>query len=137
MYVFFLYFPRYARFAPNLPGVMNGKVPTEKGKVRPGSFSGFKPFQATEDTCVAQLPTREQALKSASTARVLSNVDRTEEFLGTISSKMFAETEVWRVYEKFREDLAKVEEEIVERNKNLEIPYTVLQPSKIPSGIAV
>ena len=52
-------------------------------------------------------------------------------------SWLFGEEKVREIYEKFRKELHEVENQILERNKALEIPYTVLQPSKIPAGIAI
>ena len=50
---------------------------------------------------------------------------------------MFAETEAAKeTPDIFKRRLAQIENEIEERNKDLDIPYTVLQPSKITCGIA-
>ena len=58
-------------------------------------------------------------------------------YLNVTPSWLFGEEKVREIYEKFRKELHEVENQIVERNKALEIPYTVLQPSKIPAGIAI
>ena len=83
------------------------------------------------------LPTRKQAYIAAATARVLSRYSDDEVYLNVTPSWLFGEEKVRDIYEKFRKDLHEVENQIVERNKALEIPYTVLQPSKIPAGIAI
>ena len=83
------------------------------------------------------LPTRKQALISASTAKVLSHYAEDEVYLGQTSCMMFGEAEVQLVYKQLRESLVKAEEEMVARNKGLSIPYTVLLPSKIPTGISI
>ena len=83
------------------------------------------------------LPTRKQAYIAAATARVLSRYSEDEVYLNVTPSWLFGEEMVRDIYEKFRKELHEVENQIVERNKTLEIPYTVLQPSKIPAGIAI
>ena len=112
------------------------------------------------------LPTRRQAYIAAATARVLSRYSDDEVYLNqylfqkiyfktlkiwylcyfnhisqvylnVTPSWLFGEERVREIYEKFRKELHEVENQIVERNKALEIPYTVLQPSKIPAGIAI
>ena len=41
------------------------------------------------------------------------------------------------MFERFRKKLDDIEAELVERNKDLKVPYDILLPSKIPAGIAV
>ena len=50
---------------------------------------------------------------------------------------MFVEEEPREVFNKFVEKLDEIEEEIKSRNQELDIPYTVLQPSRIPAGVTV
>ena len=47
------------------------------------------------------------------------------------------EEEAGEVVERFRGRLREIEGEIEERNAALAIPYTVLLPSRIPTGTAV
>ena len=83
------------------------------------------------------LPTRRQAYIAAATAKVLSHYSEHEVYLPEIPSWLFGEEWVRGVYEKFRKKLLELENEIEKRNETLEIPYTVLQPSKIPAGITI
>ena len=83
------------------------------------------------------LPTRKQAFIAAATMKVLSTYSVDEVYLNATPSWLFGEKRVIDIYEKFRKNLREVENWIEERNKALEIPYTVLQPSKIPAGIAI
>ena len=83
------------------------------------------------------LPTRKQAFIGAATARVLSTYSLDEVYLNATPSWLFGEKEVIDIYVKFRKNLGEVEHQIRERNKALEIPYTILQPSQIPAGIAI
>jgi len=41
------------------------------------------------------------------------------------------------VFRRFCKNLDDIEAQIIGRNKELKVPYTVLLPSKIPAGIAV
>ena len=50
---------------------------------------------------------------------------------------MFVKEKTREVFEKFVVKLDKIEDEIKSRNKKLDIPYSVLQPSKIPAGVSV
>ena len=50
---------------------------------------------------------------------------------------MFLNVETRKVFEKFVVKLDKIEEEIKSRNMQLDIPYSVLQPSRIPAGVSV
>ena len=50
---------------------------------------------------------------------------------------MFVDNDARVVFDKFSERLVEIEGEIKERNQVIEVPYTVLLPSKIPNGISV
>ena len=50
---------------------------------------------------------------------------------------LFNEEEVKIAFLTFQHRLHKIEEQIEERNSRLAVPYTVLLPSRIPSGIAI
>ena len=50
---------------------------------------------------------------------------------------LFTEEEVDMVFKNYQSKLQKLEDEIEERNKNLEIPYCVLLPSRIPFGLSI
>ena len=78
-----------------------------------------------------------QAFIAAATMKVLSTYSVDEVYLNATPSWLFGEKRVIDIYEKFRKNLREVENWMEERNKALEIPYTVLQPSKIPAGIAI
>jgi len=69
--------------------------------------------------------------------KVLSHYSEDEVYLPETPSWLFGEERVRDIYDEFRKNLLEVERQIDERNKNLEIPYTILKPSKIPAGIAI
>ena len=50
---------------------------------------------------------------------------------------MFDEEGPKNVFERFCSRLQTVEEEMVERNKSLRVPHTILLPSKIPAGSSI
>ena len=50
---------------------------------------------------------------------------------------LFNEENVIQAFASFQKRLQQIEDEIEQRNKELEIPYAVLLPSKIPFGIAI
>ena len=89
------------------------------------------------ETVMACLPTRKQAIIAAATAKVLGSFSADEVYLSGTPSWMFGEDEPRNVFERLRNNLQKIEEDIVARNSKLRVPYTVLQPSRIPAGIAI
>ena len=42
-----------------------------------------------------------------------------------------------KIFQKFVKKLDEIEEEMKSRNLNLDIPFTVLQPSMIPAGVTI
>ena len=89
------------------------------------------------ETIMACLPTRKQAIIAAATAKVLGSFSADEVYLSDTPSWMFGEDEPRNVFERLRNNLQKIEEDIVARNSKLRVPYTILQPSRIPAGIAI
>eukprot|EP00092_Neocalanus_flemingeri_P085376 GFUD01107417.1.p1 GENE.GFUD01107417.1~~GFUD01107417.1.p1 ORF type:complete len:100 (-),score=35.59 GFUD01107417.1:329-601(-) len=85
---------------------------------------------------LASLPTKKQAYVAAATSKVLTTLASDEVYLRETPNWMFLKEETRKVFEKFVAKLDKIEEEIKSRNKELDIPYTVLQPSRIPSGVS-
>ena len=139
---------RYAKFAPNSPNVMNGQLPTEadRGTVSnlfitrklSHSFTAFKYIlQATLKTLLEALPNRRQATTQAATMRVLSAKAVDEIYLMETPSWMFREEKAKTTFMKFSKRLREIEKDMVERNKGLNVPYTVLLPSKMPAGISI
>ena len=60
-----------------------------------------------------------------------------EVYLPENPSWMFEDCATRTYFEKFVKNLEQIEEEIKLRNEGLEIPYSVLQPSKIPTGVSI
>ena len=57
-------------------------------------------------------------------------------FLGDYREELFSNGAVWLAKERFKRELIKIEESVNKRNENLEVPYVVLLPSRIPISIA-
>lgn len=124
-YANFLLF-EYYRFPPNMPGTMLGAIPTEKDRGK-----------TDEKKIVASLPTRELCAFQLGITWILSQYGEAEIWLGKYPRWLFTESEPANVVEKFKKELEKIEDIIVKRNVGVEFPYTVLQPSKIPAGVAI
>ena len=88
-------------------------------------------------TLLESLPSRKQAIIAAATARVLSHFSVDEIYLPHTPSWMFGEERPKIVFERFCNNLRRIEEEMLERNMNVMVPHTVLLPSKIPAGISI
>ena len=92
------------------------------------------------ETIMASLPTRKQAIIAAATAKVLGSFSEAGEiYLSDMFDDgwMFAEEQPRLVFEKLRNNLRTIEDNIVARNSKLRVPYTILQPSRIPAGISI
>ena len=126
----------YGCYAPNVPALLKGKIPTENDK-----------GQISEDDVKKALPGRNNSLQQAGAAYALSRFSEDEVFLlhpkeGIDESKfLFTEPEARSVFKRFQETLGQIENTIINRNnvlkENGETPYEVLLPSKIPYGVAI
>ena len=94
-------------------------------------------MQTTLKTLLEALPNRKQATTQAATMRVLSAKAIDEIYLMETPSWMFREEKAKATFKKFSERLKGIEKEMVDRNKGLRVPYTVLLPSKMPAGITI
>ena len=83
------------------------------------------------------LPNRKQATTQAATMRVLASKALSEIYLLETPSWMFREKKAKATFMKFSKRLRGIEKEMVKRNKSLNVPYTVLLPSKMPAGISI
>ena len=90
---------------------------------------------------MAALPNRKQATTQAActtcTTRVLAAKSVDEIYLMETPSWMFREEKAKATFMKFSKRLRGIEKEMVDRNKRLNVPYTVLLPSKMPAGISI
>ena len=126
----------YGCYAPNIPALLRGKIPTENDK---GEIS--------EDDVKKVLPGLTNSLHQAGAAYALSQFSEDEVFLLHRNEEidgskfLFTEPEAKSVFDRFQETLGQIEDTIENRNNDLkdkgETPYEVLLPSKIPYGVAI
>ena len=121
----------YGCFAPNVPALMRGSIPTESDR---GNIS----MQHIMDS----LPGLRASLVQAGAAFTLSEFSDDEVFLLDAPPRwLFTEDIAKAALEKFRNKLQGIEDSIKKRNEMLveegKIPYEVLRPSRIPYGIAI
>ena len=81
------------------------------------------------------LPTLPASFVGTVLAKFTTRFPSDDVFLGETPTWMFGEAEAWQVASRFSQRLRDIETEMVERNKNLRVPYTVLYPSKITAGV--
>ena len=126
----------YGCYAPNVPALLKGKIPTVEDK-----------GQISEDDVKKALPGRDNSLHQAGAAYALSQFSKDEVYLLHRNEEidgskfLFTEPEAKLVFNKFQETLGQIEDTIENRNNDLkdkgETPYEVLLPSKIPYGVAI
>ena len=127
----------YGSFAPNLPGLMRGKIPKESDR---GHIDMTRILESLPDIipCLAQ----------AGVAFALTQFSDDEVFLLPTKQYevfpprwLFTEKSAKEALDKFINNLQEIENKIIARNEKLvsegKIPYDVLRPSKIPYGIAI
>ena len=64
-------------------------------------------------------------------------MEKDEVYITENPNWMFSQDKPKRCFEKYVQALAKIEEDILKRNEDLEVPYTVLIPSKIPTSVSI
>ena len=94
-------------------------------------------LQTTLEDLLKALPSRRQATTQAATTRVLAAKALDEIYLMETPSWMFREEKAKTTFRKFCKRLKGIEKEMVQRNRGLKVPYTVLLPSKMPAGITI
>lgn len=122
----YLQYEHYA-FVPNAPLCTRRAPPSQKGVTGPEEISAI-------------VPSKSQTMWQVAIGRALSSFGDDEEYLlheGGWHEEYFKEPELAAIRERFharmRDQLAAVKA----RNAKSEVPYTVLQPDKIPCGITV
>jgi arachidonate 5-lipoxygenase len=114
-------------FVPNAPLCMRQPPPSKKGTVGPEDIA-------------AMIPSKSQTLWQVAIGRALSSFGDDEEFLlheGGWREDYFHEPELAAIRDRFHERLRAQLAAVKARNEKCEVPYTVLQPDRIPCGITV
>lgn len=114
-------------FVPNAPLCMRKAPPRQKGTLGPKDIAEM-------------IPTQSQTLWQIAIGRALSSFGEDEEYLlneGGWRENYFKEPELAAILERFHARLRTQLEAVKARNAKSDMPYTVLQPDKIPCGITV
>ncbi|WP_375768018.1 PLAT/LH2 domain-containing protein [Archangium gephyra] len=122
----YLQYEHYA-FVPNAPLCMRREPPRKKGVLGPDDLAGM-------------IPTRSQTLWQVAIGRALASFGEDEEFLlheGGWREDYFKEPGLAEIHERFHDRLRVQLAAVKARNAKSDVPYTVLQPDKIPCGITV
>ncbi|MBJ6760888.1 lipoxygenase [Myxococcaceae bacterium JPH2] len=122
----YLQYEHYA-FVPNAPLCLRRAPPREKGKLGPADIA-------------AMIPTKSQTLWQVAIGRALSSFGDDEEYLlhaGGWHEEYFHEPALHAIRERFHARLSAQLEAVKVRNAQRDVPYTVLQPDRIPCGITV
>ncbi|KAM5307860.1 polyunsaturated fatty acid lipoxygenase ALOX15 [Glossophaga mutica] len=110
-------------WVPNAPCTMRLPPPTTK--------------DVTMETVMATLPNFHQAAVQMSLTWHLGRRQQVMVALGQHKEEYFSSSEHKAVLNKFREELAALDEEIKIRNAKLDMPYEYLQPSIVENSVAL
>jgi hypothetical protein len=122
----YLQYEHYA-FVPNAPLCMRKEPMRKKGTLGPDDLS-------------TMIPTKSQTLWQVAIGRALSSFGDDEEYLlheGGWREDYFKEPELLAIRDRFHERMRTQLAAVKARNAKSEVPYTVLQPDKIPCGITI
>ncbi|XP_068919252.1 polyunsaturated fatty acid lipoxygenase ALOX15-like [Petaurus breviceps papuanus] len=110
-------------WVPNAPCTM--RMPPPSGK------------DVTLEMVMATLPNVHQASLQMSLTWQLGRTQPNMVPLGQHKEKYFSGSGPQAVLNRFREDLAILDKEIMERNAKLELPYEYLQPSRVENSVTI
>uniref|UniRef100_A0A8C3WK49 Polyunsaturated fatty acid lipoxygenase ALOX15 n=1 Tax=Catagonus wagneri TaxID=51154 RepID=A0A8C3WK49_9CETA len=111
----------FSAWMPNVPTTMRLPPPTSKGQT----------------SLVASLPEVNATCHTLVFFRGISNETKDTRRLGTYPDEHFTEEAPQRSIATFQSRLAQVSRDIRERNRDLELPYTYLDPTVVENSIAV
>ncbi|KAM6930925.1 polyunsaturated fatty acid lipoxygenase ALOX15B-like [Xenentodon cancila] len=109
---------------PNGPSSLQLPPPTEKGK-------------ATQQTILATFPNIETTVNAMSAVWLLSKIFIDVLHLGNYPDKQFTEECSRLKIRTFQRDLKELSTKIQDRNKNLALPYTYLDPVMVENSVSV
>lgn len=131
----------YSGFPPNRPGLCKSFVPDE-GTLEFASF-----LRDPDGYYLGLLPGRAEMTLMVALTEFMSSRTSNEVCLGQRRSPEWTDNEeILQKFEKFKQNLRKIEGRILERNKDpnlknrhgpAEIPYEVLRPAEIPNSISI
>uniref|UniRef100_A0A3B5Q9C0 Hydroperoxide isomerase ALOXE3-like n=1 Tax=Xiphophorus maculatus TaxID=8083 RepID=A0A3B5Q9C0_XIPMA len=109
---------------PNTPVTLKCPPPSKKG-------------EATEETLLDTLPSIDVTVHGMATVWLLSKVSTDAEYLGNYPEKRFIEDVPLNNIKVFKEQLQELSLQIEARNKQLELPYTYLDPKVVENSVSV
>eukprot|EP00118_Oscarella_pearsei_P020634 m.224919 g.224919 ORF g.224919 m.224919 type:complete len:1044 (+) comp40007_c1_seq1:153-3284(+) len=113
----------YYSYYPNAPMTMRKPPPTKKG--------------VKMKTIIETLGGTNEVSMQLLTVWLLATKSSDEIYLGEFPETHFVDHDAVAVIAHFQGKLKEIEEQINERNRGLEVPYTYLKPSEVPKSIAV
>ncbi|KAK9977237.1 hypothetical protein ABG768_019058 [Culter alburnus] len=114
----------FGGWMPNYPSALRKPPPKEKG-------------QTTEDTILETLPDVSTTVNIMAVLRLLTQDSADQYPLGHFPENLHDEEVPCKLIEEFQKDLRKLSDLIEERNKNLELPYTYLNPKNVDNSVAI
>ncbi|XP_051743109.1 LOW QUALITY PROTEIN: hydroperoxide isomerase ALOXE3-like [Ctenopharyngodon idella] len=114
----------FGGWMPNFPSALRKPPPKEKG-------------QTTEDTILETLPDVSTTVNGMAVLRLLSKDSADHYPLGQFPENLYDEDVPCKLIEEFQKDLRELSDLIEERNKNLELPYTYLNPKNVDNSVAI
>ncbi|XP_051265569.1 hydroperoxide isomerase ALOXE3 [Dicentrarchus labrax] len=114
----------YHSWAPNGSLLLRKPPPTTKG-------------QSSMKTILETLPNVGQTVSFAAMSWILSDVYTDVVPLGTYPEERFDESAPKQIIKEFQAELSCLSEAITERNSQLEVPYTYLNPAQMENSITI
>ncbi|XP_076001990.1 hydroperoxide isomerase ALOXE3-like [Genypterus blacodes] len=114
----------YNSFVANCPFQMRKPPPTTKG-------------QSSMQTILETLPNVEDSAKGAGMLWILSSKLSKTVSLGSYPEEQFDESAPLESIQKFQEELSLLSKAITQRNAELIIPYTYLDPANVENSVAI
>ncbi|XP_076146962.1 polyunsaturated fatty acid lipoxygenase ALOX15B-like [Alosa pseudoharengus] len=114
----------YGAWMPNLPTALRKPPPKVKG-------------QTTEKTILETLPDKGTTVNGMAVLKLLSTKSTDHYPLGSFPEDLFDEDGPRNHIKDFQKQLEKLSGEIEGRNKSLELPYTLLNPTNVDNSVAI
>ncbi|XP_042559402.1 polyunsaturated fatty acid lipoxygenase ALOX15B-like [Clupea harengus] len=114
----------FGSWMPNFPTALRKPPPEHKGRT-------------TKDTILETLPDVGTTVNGMAVLRLLSTKSTDHYPLGVFPEELYDEEVPCTLIEEFRKDLRELTDDIEERNKKLELPYTYLDPKNVDNSVAI
>ncbi|KAK9540482.1 hypothetical protein VZT92_002932 [Zoarces viviparus] len=114
----------YGGWMPNTPLTLQHPPPTTKGGTN-------------EATMLKTFPDVNTTVHGMAVVWLLSKQSTDSVFLGQYPEELFSEKMPCKLMEDFQNDLHELSEAITDRNKDLDVPYTYLDPKVVENSVAL